>query len=55
MLNKLQLQIEEEEIKWKSQLEAKDAEIEQIKDVRLNTVSAIYNFSLLTFIKKKSE
>lgn len=52
MLNKLQLHVEKEEIKWRNQLAAKDAEIEQLKETRLNAVRIWY--SIIFNVKKDS-
>lgn len=52
MLNKLQLHVEKEEIKWRNQLAAKDAEIEQLKETRLNAVRLWY--SIIFNVKKNS-
>lgn len=38
MLNKLQKHIEQEEIDWRNQLKAKEAEIESLKETQIKQV-----------------
>lgn len=54
MLNKLQLHVEREEIKWREELAAKDAELEELKASRLNTVS-FYKIFLLVMVRSFSK
>lgn len=44
MLNKLQEHIEKEERNWRSQLELKENEIEQLKEKQINQVLYLCNY-----------
>lgn len=43
MLNKLQKHIEQEEIDWRNQLKAKEAEIETLKEKQIKQVRVLFS------------